>query len=126
MSLFLSLTDIDVTRKPIILNHHLHKQYEGRDDVLYIGRKADVPLHFGNPWSLHKAVDGLRAKNRIEAILNYRAWLRGQAFGDVEPERRKWILDNLGLVRAANYLMCFCAPRPCHGTELIDLAFEKA
>lgn len=69
---------------------------------VYIGR----PSKWGNPFVISK--DG----NREEVITKYREWLLGQ------PE----------LVAAARRelsgksLICFCAPKPCHGDVLLEVA----
>lgn len=57
-------------------------------------------MHFGNPFThLESEVRSGRAsvstKNVQEAVQNFEQWLRGEAFQDIEPERRQWILDQI-------------------------------
>ena len=71
-----------------------------RYDV-YIGR----PSRFGNPFVVGR--DG----TRDECIARYRLWLRTQ------PQ----LLAELPRLRG-KVLGCWCAPRPCHGDVLAELA----
>jgi len=75
---------------------------------VYIGR----PSKWGNPFS---HLDGTRATfkvaTRAEAIEKY----------------RRWLLDNVELMAAlpelrGKVLGCWCAPKPCHGDVLLELA----
>lgn len=62
--------------------------------------------HYDNPWT-HLAskqrsnpelikVDGeTDAESQITSVSNYEKWLKGEDFTDVQPERRKWILDQI-------------------------------
>lgn len=71
-------------------------------DAIYIGR----PSKWGNPFAV--GADG----NREEVISKF----------------RKWLLDHPELVRSAQQelagkdLVCFCAPLPCHGDVLLQVA----
>lgn len=53
-------------------------------------------MHFGNPFSHYayknvaKVVDSVK-----EAVIAYEQWLRGEAYQDIEPERRQWILRQI-------------------------------
>lgn len=68
---------------------------------VYIGR----PSKWGNPFRVGR--DG----TRLEVIEMYRRWIQTQAHLMDE-------VDNLrGLV-----LGCHCAPLPCHGDVLVELA----
>jgi Domain of unknown function (DUF4326) len=76
-----------------------------RDDVpagaVYVGR----PSKWGNPFMIGR--DGTRA----EVIAKYRAWLlRNERLMAALPELR------------GKDLVCWCAPCPCHGDVLIELA----
>ncbi len=69
---------------------------------VYVGR----PSAFGNPFVIGR--DGTRAT----VIEKYRAWLLAQP-ALVERVRREL---------AGKVLGCWCAPLPCHGDVLADLA----
>ena len=69
---------------------------------VYIGR----PSPFGNPFVIGR--DG----DRAAVIGRYRAWLLAQP-ALVERVRRELV----GKVRG-----CWCAPLPCHGDVLADIA----
>lgn len=84
-----------------------HKVYNKKSkdipsDAVYIGR----PTKFGNPFQIGK--DG----NREEVISKYRQWVMCQ------PELLKAIKEEL----KGKDLVCWCAPDPCHGDVLIELA----
>jgi hypothetical protein len=70
--------------------------------VIYIGR----PSKWGNPFVIGK--DGTRA----EVIAKY----------------KEWFLKQPSLVQQAKKelrgkdLMCYCAPEPCHGDTLLEIA----
>ena len=52
--------------------------------------------HYGNPFSaLAKSAATVKVATVQESIERYDAWLRGKADQDVEPERRKWILEQI-------------------------------
>jgi hypothetical protein len=69
-------------------------------DAVYIGR----PSKWGNPF-----VEG-RDGTRAEVIVKYREWLACQTgLLDLEELRGK-------------DLVCWCAPKPCHGDVLLELA----
>lgn len=68
---------------------------------VYIGR----PSKFGNPFIIGK--DG----DRQEVIHKYRKWLLSQP--ELVEEAKKLRGLRLG---------CFCAPKPCHGDVLADIA----
>ena len=73
--------------------------------AVYIGR----PSKWGNPFVIGK--DG----NRNEVVDKY----------------RKWLMDRPELVAAAKRelfgkdLVCFCAPKTCHGDVLLEIANES-
>lgn len=69
--------------------------------AVYIGR----PGKWGNPFVIGR--DG----SRDEVIAKYRAWLLGN-------ERLMAALPEL----RGKDLVCWCAPAPCHGDVLIELA----
>lgn len=57
----------------------------------------DPKKNFCNPWthSYIGKVSPLIVATREIAIENYRKWILGEAFEDVEPDRLLWILENL-------------------------------
>lgn len=91
----------------------------GGDHTRYIGRKHDGSMHYGNPFS-HNPKWGIACDNRKESIDNYRLWLAGNSFSDLEPERRMWILRNVENLRG-HRLGCYCKPLPCHGDILVEV-----
>lgn len=80
----------------------LNKRRDGLPkDAVYIGR----PSYWGNPFTI--GVDG----NRAQVIEKYRAQLM----------RSPAMLDRVTELRGKD-LVCWCAPRPCHGDILLQLA----
>lgn len=94
--------------------------------TIYIGRPSGNKFqHFGNPFSpLYISKASVKVNSRDEAIDNFEKWIRGEAFNDVEPERRKWILKNLHLLKN-KHLACWCAPKRCHGDIYLKLLKER-
>lgn len=84
---------------PRVLNRH-------RDfipaDAIYIGRGSP----YGNPYVMGK--DG----DRDEVVRMYEEYVERY------PEFRQLIADAL----RGKDLVCFCAPKPCHGDVLIRIA----
>ena len=94
---------------------------------IYIGRQAFSLQHWGNPFSHRfagKAQGLIRVASREAAIQAYREWLLGINYPGVDPARRKWILENLGILKG-KVLGCFCKPLPCHGDVLIELLAKE-
>ena len=78
--------------------------------AVYVGR----PSVWANPFDW-------RTLGREEAARRYRAWLRGEAYREVEPERRAEILRRLPELRG-RALMCWCPlHEPCHADILLEL-----
>ncbi len=93
-----------------------------RDYDVYIGRRATHEFHFGNPFSHKpKSLAEVKVKSRAEAITNFELWITGQAFQEIEPKRREWILKKLPELKG-KILGCYCYPYPCHGETLEKLA----
>lgn len=92
-------------------------QREGWRSGFYVGRRKDTPHHFGNPFEV--SIYG-----RKQAVKMFEEWLEGTAHQDVEPERRKWILDNLEMLKGKD-LMCFCAPALCHAEIYFKLLGQE-
>lgn len=76
----------------------------GFDGGVYIGRGGK----WGNPFVI--GIDG----NRAEVIAKYEAWLRGNPALMAAAKRELKGQD----------LVCWCAPRPCHGDVLERIANE--
>ena len=65
----------------------------GQKCDIFIGRKRDSSLHFGNPFS-SKGGGSFPVLDRDQAINYFGRWLRGDPhFKGVDPQRREWILD---------------------------------
>jgi hypothetical protein len=91
------------------------------EHFVFIGRQKEG-MHFGNPFSAKsRTLAGVRVPTRETSIDCFRRWLLGEAYQDVEQERRRWILSNLHLLRGKT-LVCFCHPQTCHGDVLARLA----
>jgi len=85
--------------KPTVVNCQTSKASEG---AVFIGR----PSKWGNPFVI--GPDGTR-----DAVINkYRSWLMGQ------PELIRMAKREL----RGRDLVCFCAPLPCHGDVLLEIA----
>lgn len=69
--------------------------------MVFIGR----PTKWGNPFYVGKH------GNRHEVIQMYREWIV------LQPE----LMAALGELKGKN-LVCFCAPKACHGDVLLELA----
>ena len=82
----------------LVLNRHC---CETPKDAVYVGR----PGKWGNPFTIGR--DG----DRAAVLAKYEAWLRHQHH----------LLRDLHELRD-RYLVCWCAPAPCHGDLLLRLA----
>lgn len=71
---------------------------------VYIGR----PSAWGNPFAMGTEED------RESVISQYREWIQTQ------PELLARLPELRGMV-----LGCFCAPKPCHGDVLVELANKE-
>lgn len=84
----------------------VHNKVEPYD--VYIGR----PSKWGNPYSdKHGTLNEFYVPTREEAISAYRGWIAGQTN----------LLADLHELRGKT-LGCWCAPLPCHGDVLLELA----
>lgn len=52
-------------------------------------------MHFGNPFSYTNYTGTIKVGSVKESVTAFEQWLRGEAYQDVEPERRKWIMDQI-------------------------------
>ena len=89
-------------RQPQVLNLYKNPDAKTRSDCVYIGR----PSKWGNPFAIGK--DGTRE----EVIEKYRQHLFER------PE----LLEQAKKELAGKNLVCFCAPKACHGNILIEIA----
>jgi hypothetical protein len=79
---------------------------------IYIGR----PSVFGNPFRVGE--DG----DNDQCVEKFRQWIKGDAYQDIEPNRRKMILENIHLLKD-RILGCWCKPyKSCHGDVLAEMA----
>lgn len=80
---------------------------------VYIGR----PSRWGNPFSHQSGtLAKFRVSSREEAIARYAEWIRKQP-ALVAAAKRELCGKVLG---------CWCAPLPCHGDVLLELANESS
>jgi hypothetical protein len=88
---------------------------------IYIGR-SPTQYHYGNPFGFTSGTQALViVGSREEAVQAFREWLEGSKWQDVEPDRRRWILEHLYTLRG-KVLGCWCSPKACHGDVLAELA----
>jgi hypothetical protein len=71
-------------------------------DAVYIGR----PSKWGNPFEISSTC------TRSEAIAKFRAWLTPEYIAMVREELK------------GKDLVCFCAPKKCHGDVFLELLEE--
>jgi hypothetical protein len=98
-----------------IVNSHTHSP---TNNDVYIGR----PSLFGNPFSHQqesKAV--IHVETREDAVQAYEDWLLGRDYTDFQQARRARILEALPSLNG-KILVCWCAPKLCHGSVLVQLA----
>lgn len=74
-------------------------------DAVYIGR----PTKWGNPYAM------LNPEDRPLAIQRYREYL------DSHPE----LVEQAKRELRDKDLVCFCAPKPCHGDILLELVNQE-
>jgi hypothetical protein len=92
----------------------VHCKREAYD--FYIGR----PSIFGNPFRVGHGCgqDG----SNDECVEKFRQWVNGEAYTDLEQDRRKLILENVHLLKGL-ILGCWCKPhKSCHGDVLAEMA----
>lgn len=86
---------------------------------VYCGRRRHG-MHFGNPASHGPGLASVKVGSREQAIQFFDDWLAGK-HPDVEPDRRRWVLDNIPSLKGKR-LGCFCRPKTCHCDVLVRLA----
>lgn len=94
---------------------------------VFIGRTNNLN-HWGNPFT-HLDIP-TRARIKVntaqESVQAFKDWLLGLKYQDVEPERRKWILENMQSHLKGKVLGCFCKPNVCHGDVYVELLSDSA
>ena len=96
------------------------KNHRPTSNDAYIGRVRSG-MHYGNPFSFHgETLATVVVANRRECINAFYDWIMGDAWQEVEPSRRKWIIQHL-LALKGKTLVCWCAPLPCHGDVYEEL-----
>jgi len=86
---------------------------------VYIGRVKNSSEHYGNPF-----IEGVHG-HRESVIKQFDMWLNHNAHPDVEPARRRWILNNLPKLRDRK-LGCHCHPEHCHGDIYVRMLDVEA
>ena len=88
------------------------------EDGVYVGRGRGSVL--GNPFSVAE-------HGRQECLARYRAHLDERLADPGSPEARE--IDRLVALHLAGRdlaLICWCAPRPCHGEIIRDFVLARA
>lgn len=99
---------------------------------VYVGRKRDTDLHYGNPFSHKMLPHCIKVTDRREAVRAYELWLLGcwrelaqllamsvEEVQAIEPDRRRFILNSLKSLDG-KVLGCWCAPAACHADVLTE------
>jgi hypothetical protein len=76
--------------------------------ILEHGKFIGRPTKWGNPFYI--GTDG----NREECIAKYEEWIREQPY----------LMESLDELED-RILVCYCAPKPCHGDVLLKLLEER-
>lgn len=107
-----------------VVNVRVKKDYRTDPECVYIGRKGGN-RHFGNPFThLEGTTAMVKVADREAAVNAFRDWMMGDAYPEIEPERRAWIWENLETLRGKK-LACWCAPALCHGEVYVKLLEES-
>ncbi len=86
------------------------KLFSGRTTVVNV-HDSDYDVFIGRPSAWGNPFVAGRDGTREECIRKYREWIQTQPH----------LLSRLRDLRGKR-LGCFCAPQPCHGNVLVDLA----
>jgi hypothetical protein len=100
--------------KPKVLNKRADQIPK---DAIYIGRGSK----WGNPFShLKNSQAKIIVATREESILCYKQWICRDYYWPFipNPPTIKEIIDEL----CGRDLVCYCAPKPCHGDFLLEVA----
>lgn len=77
------------------------------EDAVYIGR----PSRWGNPFKI-----GVHAEDRDQAVDMFEDWILSDFNEQLRIDVRRYLRDK--------NLICFCAPKRCHGDVLLRVANE--
>jgi hypothetical protein len=86
-----------------------HNRAEWPPDHVYVGR----PSPWGNANVLQNPFS---AEERADVIARYEVWVRTST-----EVRARWVREHIKNLRGKT-LVCYCAPKPCHGDVLARLA----
>jgi hypothetical protein len=77
--------------------------------------------NFGNPWS-ERGFSEIKAASIAESVGNYKKWLLGEDFKDVQPKKREWIINmiNSGRLDGKPFLY-FKGGYISHAHVLVDI-----
>lgn len=101
----------------------VNKYHGTPDGSVYIGRGS----LYGNPFSHREdSKAAVIVEDRESAIEGYRMWITGEIGTAEFPELGDWPRPTREQVIAlrGRTLVCYCAPKPCHGEVLLELADE--
>lgn len=97
----------------ITVIHKRNERHYPADRVVYVGR----PSPLGNPFPMSNKAD---VHERARVIEQFHGWLKGQ----LEAQTPAVVAELQRIVQLAKtgpvYLMCWCAPEPCHA-EIIAM-----
>jgi hypothetical protein len=106
---------------------------------IYVGNYKAKLWHFGNPFTAKRNEPGLISVDVFDpdsedytlrisweelhrvAAECYKEWLCGNDHHGVDTRRRKWILDNLGMLRGKK-LIDYQSPMASHADYLLEIA----
>ena len=98
----------------------VHNKYHNNYPInsVYIGR----PTEWGNPFShLENSRDTILVPTRDDAVNHYHDWLMGHlVIPNIEPPTK----EKIKLFLKGKDLVCWCAPKACHGDILLKIANE--
>lgn len=86
--------------------------------------------HFGNPFSPQKeqlTPGTIIVSSTAEAVQAYSDWLSGKAYQEVEPERRKWILESINSGKLDGKTLIYYKPSKykSHADALVELVQNR-
>lgn len=101
----------------------VHNKYKFKGVGVYIGR----PSCLGNPYShLEGTKASFKVNNRDEAVDQYETWLREQInIRGSEVRKEMFKLYNQWRKEGRLDLICWCAPKRCHGDVIKKLMLER-
>lgn len=105
--------------------HYLSGTVPFLEQHVYVGRGgkglAGSPL--ANPFAYHTTESGYSTVEKVDdPIARYALWLRDQVFNQGDTPQRQEIARLAQLRRGI--LLCWCAPKPCHATVIVEIIRE--